>query len=141
MLEQSKPQILFLYEAFHANLWVTAQQWYPNSLPANFQNMSLVEQIKYLDIRGSNAIIQHNYMATQINNIALALKEYTRINYPSIYNGNPSYNSYLAMSYNGLKGTKCYNDFLNSLPGNDEQEKKDNLERLKTVLYSEIKCL
>ncbi len=39
----------FLHEAFHANLWIKAKEWYPNDLPANFQNYSLLEQIQYLD--------------------------------------------------------------------------------------------
>lgn len=130
----------FLHEAFHANLWISAQQWYPNSLPSNFQNMSLIEQIKYLDNRGGNGSIQHNYMANQINNIALALKEYTRVNYPNIYSTNPPHNSYLSMAYNGLQGTSCYTDFLNSLPGNTELEKKQFSEQLKISLYTENKC-
>lgn len=102
--------------------------------------MSLIEQIKYLDNRGGNGSAQHNYMATQINNIALALKEYTRVNYPSIYNSNPSFNSYLLMAYNGLQETNGYNNFLNTLQGSDVQEKFNSLESLKIQLYSSTKC-
>jgi hypothetical protein len=130
----------FLHEAFHANLWINAQQWYPNSLPSNFQNMSLLDQIKYLDSRGGNGSIQHNYMASQINHIATALQEFTRVNYPVIYNNNLSYNTYLSMAHNGLQFTNCYIDFLNSLPGDNEKEKEDNLERLKAQLYTSSKC-
>lgn len=102
--------------------------------------MSLVEQLKYIDNLGGNNEVQHDYMAAQINNIALALQEYTRVNYPSIYNSDPSYNSYLSMAYSGLDEISCYKDFLNSLPGNDDKEKKDNLAILKIQLYNASKC-
>ncbi|MBC7655296.1 MAG: hypothetical protein H7098_12600 [Oligoflexus sp.] len=111
----------FLHEAFHANLWVNAQQWFPYDLPSNFQNMSLVEQFNYIEARSGNGFInsnQHNYMASQINLIANALKDYTQTNYPDIYN-NPdvTFDSYLAMAYRGLEGTQMYSDYVNSLAG------------------------
>jgi hypothetical protein len=111
----------FLHEAFHANLYTQAQLWYPVDLPNNFQNWSLVDQIKYIDNRsGSIAGFanshQHNYIATQIDLIANAIKDYTQANYPSIFNNpNATFASYKAMAYGGLTGTECYSTFVNSL--------------------------
>lgn len=106
----------FLHEAFHANLYTQAQLWYPSDLPNNFQNWSLVEQIKYLDNRGNNSSAQHDYMAYHIDEIASALQAYTLANYPSIYNNpNATFDSYRAMAYGGLTGTDCYTTYVNSL--------------------------
>jgi hypothetical protein len=103
----------FLHEAFHANLWLQVKIWYPNSLPSNFQNMSLLEQIKYIDdqaaLSGNLNLVstpQHQYISQQLQLIANSLKEYTRVNYPSIFlDSRVSDGSYIAMAFRGLEGT------------------------------------
>ncbi|MFC5282866.1 hypothetical protein, partial [Pedobacter alpinus] len=112
----------FLHEAFHANLYTQAQLWYPTDLPNDFQNWSLVDQIKYIDNRsgsvaGFSNSHHHNFMATQIDKIANGIKDYTQANYPTIFNNpNATFDSYRAMAYLGLTGTECYSTYISSLP-------------------------
>lgn len=83
--------------------------------------MSLIDQMKYIDNRsgsidGFSDSYQHNYIATHIDEIALAIQAYTLANYPSIYNNpNATFDSYRAMAYGGLTGTQCYSTYINSL--------------------------
>jgi hypothetical protein len=134
----------FLHEAFHANLFTQAQLWYPTDLPNNFQNWSLIDQIKYIDnrsgsIAGFSNSHQHNYIATQIDQIANAIKAYAQANYPTIYNNpNAKIDSYRAMAYGGLNGTECYSTYINSLP-NGQDSFNAAYQQLITVL-GENKC-
>ena len=108
----------FMHEAIHANLWIKAKEWYPTTLPAGFQNLSLIEQVKWLDNKGGNGALHHEYMAANINNLANGLRSYVQANYPALY-GNPNitFDSYKAMAFTGLIGTAGYNTYVNSLPG------------------------
>ena len=134
----------FLHEAFHANLYTQALLWYPADLPNNFQNWSIVEQIKYVDnrsgsIAGFSNSHQHNYMATQIDQIAYAIKAYTLAHYPTIYNNpNATIDSYRAMAYKGLEGTQCYTTYINSLPNGQTSFINAYGELIRTV--GENKC-
>lgn len=131
----------FVHEAFHANLWLEAETWYPTDLPSNFRDMSLVEQFTYIEQRSGNGFIesnQHNYMASHINHIANAMQEYTRIHYPPIFN-NPetTFASYTAMAYRGLEGTQCFTNYINSLPNGIDSHTNAYA---KLVVGAENKC-
>ncbi|TKB95536.1 hypothetical protein [Pedobacter cryophilus] len=134
----------FLHEAFHANLYTQAQLWYPSDLPTNFQNWSLVDQIKYIDnrsghIAGFSNSHQHNYIATQIDQIANGIRAYTLANYPTIYsNPNATFDSYRAMAYGGLTGTQCYATYIKNLPNG--QTSFDNAYRELISKIGENKC-
>ena len=101
----------------------------------------MVEQIKYLDRRGGNGALHHEYMAANINNLANGLRSYVQANYPSIY-GNPNitFDSYKAMAYTGLIGTTGYNTYVNSLTGNDKQGAFNSLYTYLTFGAAENKC-
>lgn len=129
----------FMHEAFHANLWIKAQEWYPSDLPVNFQNLSLAAQIQYLDQRGGNSGPQHDYMATQVDNMATALQSYTQANYSEIYNDpNIAFDSYKAMAYRGLEMTECYTDYVNSLAGGLTTFNEGYFKLVNTI--TEVKC-
>lgn len=134
----------FLHEAFHANLYTQAQLWYPSDLPTNFQNWSLVEQIKYIDDRSGNIAgfsnsYQHNYIATHLDDLAVAIQAYTLANYPTIYNNpNATFDSYRAMAYGGLSGTQCYTNYITSLPNGQASFNASYQELIK--LAGENKC-
>ncbi|TKB95538.1 hypothetical protein [Pedobacter cryophilus] len=79
--------------------------------------MSLVDQIKYLDSRGGNEILQHTYMSNNINIIANGLRDYVQANYPDIYNNpNNTQEAYIDLCIQGLQGTKVFNHYENNLP-------------------------
>lgn len=96
--------------------------------------------MKYIDNRSGNIAgfsnsYQHNYIATNIDEIALAIEAYTQANYPSIYNNpNATFDSYRAMAYGGLTGTQCYTTYINSLPGVILKDKTDYF----GTLYSQL---
>lgn len=85
--------------------------------------MSLLEQIKYIDdqavLSGNPNFVstpQHQYISQQLQLMANSLKEYTRVNYPSIFSDpRVSDGSYVAIAFRGLEGTKIYNDYINNI--------------------------
>jgi hypothetical protein len=96
--------------------------------------------IKYIDNRSGHIVgfsnsHQHNYIATQIDQIANGIRDYTEANYPTIYNNpNNTQEAYIDLCIQGLQGTKVFNDYINNLPSGV------GIGTISRYLTTDIKC-